>query len=97
VRRRSAPTLYPVACAPQAWASAAVFGLLQASVGVSFDPTAAQIRFDRPRLPTFLKQLYIRGLRLDGCTADISLQRLGSEVAATVTERHGNLRVVVVH
>ncbi len=97
VKRRSAPTLYPVACSPQAWASAAVFGLLRASIGISFDPAADEVRFDRPRLPPFLERLQIRGLRLGGRTTDITLQRLGSEVAATVNERHDKLRVVVVH
>ncbi len=33
-RPGESPTLYPVACAPQAWASAAVFLLLQASLGL---------------------------------------------------------------
>ncbi|MBV9201748.1 MAG: amylo-alpha-1,6-glucosidase, partial [Alphaproteobacteria bacterium] len=36
-RGLTAPTLYPVACTPQAWASATVFALLQASLGLSFD------------------------------------------------------------
>ena len=34
-RRLNAPTLYPVACIPQAWASATVFALVQASPGSS--------------------------------------------------------------
>ena len=33
-RRGTAPTLYPVACAPQAWASAAPFALLEACLGL---------------------------------------------------------------
>ena len=35
-RKRHAPTLYPVACIPQAWAAASVFALVQASLGLSF-------------------------------------------------------------
>ena len=50
-RRQAAPTLYPVACSPQAWASAAVFALIDASVGLRFNPAAGEIRFDRPVLP----------------------------------------------
>ena len=37
-QRGHGPTLYPVACAPQAWASATPFTLLQASLGLEFDP-----------------------------------------------------------
>ena len=36
--RGRGPTLYPVACAPQAWASATPFTLLEASLGLQFDP-----------------------------------------------------------
>src|SRR6516225_2645236 len=36
-RRLTAPTLYPVACAPQAWASATAFALVQASLSLSFN------------------------------------------------------------
>ena len=33
-RPEQAPTLYPVACAPQAWAAGAVFLLLQSCLGM---------------------------------------------------------------
>jgi glycogen debranching enzyme len=97
-RRRSAPIQYPVACAPQAWASAAVFALLQASLGLGFDHENGEIRFEGPVLPSFLDQVQLHGLRLGGAEADVTLHRLGDEVAATVTERRGgDLRVVVTH
>ena len=37
---RRGPTLYPVACAPQAWASATPFTLLEAALGLEFDAAA---------------------------------------------------------
>ncbi len=37
-RRGRGPTLYPVACSPQAWASGALLLMLQASLGLEFDP-----------------------------------------------------------
>ena len=36
--RRRGPTLYPVACAPQAWASATPFSLIEAALGLEFRP-----------------------------------------------------------
>jgi glycogen debranching enzyme len=96
-RRRAAPTLYPVACAPQAWASACVFALVQASLGITFDHGANALQFDRPALPHFLEYVHLRGLRLNGSRADVLFRRLGGEVAATVTEREGTLRIVTVH
>ena len=46
-------TLYPVACLPQAWASATPFTLLGASLGLEFDPFNGEIRLRNPRLPHF--------------------------------------------
>src|SRR5438067_13843929 len=96
-RRHTAPTTYPVACAPQAWASAAIFALMQASLGLQFDPEGLEIRFQRPILPKFLDHLHVRGLRVGDAEADVLLHRSGDEVAATVTRRHGGVRIVIVH
>src|SRR6266581_1469544 len=52
--KRRGPTLYPVACSPQAWASATPFTLLEASLGLEFDAPAGEIRLRDPRLPAFL-------------------------------------------
>jgi glycogen debranching enzyme len=94
-RRLIAPTLYPVACAPQAWASAAIFALVQASLGLSFEQGAHELRFERPVLPDFLDELHLRGLRLRNGVADILMRRHGAEVSVNVTHRHGDVRVVV--
>ena len=56
-RRGRGPTLYPVACAPQAWAAATPFALLQASLGLSFNPARNEIRLINPRLPSFLDEV----------------------------------------
>jgi len=96
-RRRTGPTMYPVACAPQAWASAAPFALVQASLGLQFAPEAREIRFEHPMLPAFLDHLHVRGLRLGDAEADVLLHRSGEEIAATVTRRRGKMRIVIVH
>jgi glycogen debranching enzyme len=96
-RRHTAPTMYPVACSPQAWASASVFALVQASLGLDFDHRAGEIRFEQPMLPAFLEHLHLRQLRLGDAAADVMLHRFGGEVAATVTRRQGQVRIVVVH
>ena len=40
-QRNRGPTLYPVACSPQAWASATPFSLIEASLGLELDPRRA--------------------------------------------------------
>jgi glycogen debranching enzyme len=96
-RRHTGPTMYPVACAPQAWASAAVFALVQASLGLKFDQQAGEIRFEHPMLPGFLDYLHVRQLRLGDAVADVMLHRYGGEVAPTVTRREGQVRIVIIH
>jgi len=93
--RLNAPTLYPVACAPQAWASAAVFALVQASLGIGFDRDTGAIHFDHPVLPEFLDELHLRGLQTKHGTADVLLRRYGSDVALNITGRQGNVPIVV--
>jgi glycogen debranching enzyme len=95
-RQSKAPTLYPVACAPQAWASAAPLAFLQACIGLQLDHGAQEVRFDRPVLPSFIDHLRIRRLRLGSAQVDILLRRHGAEVGVTVQERQGDVRVVVV-
>jgi len=95
--RRRGPTFYPVACAPQAWASATPFALLQANLGLGFDLAAHQITFNRPRLPDFLDRIELRNLRLGRSTADVLIQRAGSDVSVSVLRRQGDVKVSVVH
>ncbi len=83
-------------CSPQAWASAAVLGLAQASLGRQFDPAAREIRFEPPMLPA-LDHLHVRGLRLGDAEADVLLHRSSDEVAATVTRPRGKIRIANVH
>ncbi len=50
-RRSRGPTLYPVACSPQAWASGAVFQLIQAILGLEYSLSARAIRLRNPAVP----------------------------------------------
>ena len=65
------PTLYPVACAPQAWASATPFTLLEASLGLKFDPFNNEIRLCNPSLPPFLEEVILRNLQLGAASVTI--------------------------
>jgi glycogen debranching enzyme len=89
------PTLYPVACSPQAWASAAPLALLQACLGLEFDFHAEQICFRRPTLPDFLDRVTIRSLSVGEARVDILLQRHASDVSVNVLRRVGSAEVMV--
>ena len=96
-RRERGPTLYPVACAPQAWAAAAPFALLQASLGLTFNPNENEIRLTNPRLPSFLDEVILRDLRLGNSSLDLAVNRHGEDVSLRVLRREGQIRVTAVH
>jgi glycogen debranching enzyme len=93
--QHNAPTQYPVACSPQAWASATTLCLLQATLGLELFDGSHEVAFYRPVLPEFLNHVHLRNLRLSGGSVDVLLHRHGSDVAATVTRRDGDVVVVV--
>jgi len=95
-RRGRGPTLYPVACSPQAWASGAPFLMLQACLGLEFDPDRGEIRLRRPWLPEFLDEIALVNLSLDGASVDLTLRREGDEVSLCVGRRSGDVRVSIV-
>jgi len=92
-RPATAPTLYPVACSPQAWASGAVFLLLQACLGLSLDATRKQIRFRRSRLPEFLPELVLRNLAVGDARVDLVLQRQADNVTVNLLRREGDVEI----
>src|SRR5690606_20841928 len=96
-RRRAGqgPTLYPVACQPQAWASAAVFMLLQACLGISFREGKPQIRFFKPMLPEFLSWVKLKDLRIGAGSVDLLLQRHPNDVSINVLHSEGDIGVAV--
>jgi glycogen debranching enzyme len=89
------PTLYPVACSPQAWSSGAVFLLLQAVLGLSVDAARRQIRFSRATLPPAVEELRIGGLSVRGASVDLLCERNGDGVDLRVLRRTGDLDVVL--
>ncbi|MBR0897820.1 amylo-alpha-1,6-glucosidase [Bradyrhizobium tropiciagri] len=94
--RRRGPVLYPVACAPQAWASATPFTLLEAALGLEFDTVRGEIRLRDPRLPEFLNDVVLRDLRLGTSSVDLRLRRHGDEVSLEVLRTRGQIQVSIV-
>lgn len=87
------PTLYPVACAPQAWAAGSVFLLLQACLGLSIHGAEERIRFSSPTLPEFLKEVHIENLRVGKATVDLLLQRHPQDVSIRVLRMEGQIMI----
>ncbi len=96
LQRGQGPTLYPVACSPQAWASATPFTLLEASLGLEFDPFKGEIRLRNPRLPAFLDEVTLRELRLGSSSVDLRVRRHGDTVSLDTPRISGDIRVSIV-
>jgi glycogen debranching enzyme len=94
--RRRGPVLYPVACAPQAWASATPFTLLEAALGLEFDAVRGEIRLRDPRLPEFLNEVVLRDLRLGASSVDLRVRRHNGEVSLEVLRTRGQIQVSIV-
>jgi glycogen debranching enzyme len=94
--KQRGPTLYPVACAPQAWASATPFTLLEAVLGLEFSAERGEIRLRNPRLPAFLNEVVLRDLQLGPSSVDLRVRRHGDEVSLEVLRTRGQIQVSIV-
>jgi glycogen debranching enzyme len=94
-RRGTAPVLYPVACAPQAWASVVPFALLQACLGLDLCFTRREIRFHNPQLPRFLEEIEIRDLELAGASVNLRLRRRGANTEVAIVSQKGDIAIKI--
>jgi glycogen debranching enzyme len=94
-KRGRGPTLYPVACAPQAWASGAPFMMFQAALGLEFDVAAGEVRLTNPIVPHDVGEITVRGLRLGNSSVDFAVRRDGQGASLRILRSDGLLRVTL--
>jgi glycogen debranching enzyme len=96
-RRRpgEGPTLYPVACAPQSWAAAAVFMLLQSCLGLTIDAPARRLIFSYPLLPPALPWVKVTSLAVGDASVDLLLERHELDVGINVLRRDGDVEILI--
>ncbi len=95
-RPTEGPTLYPVACSPQAWAAAAPFLILEGCLGISVQANRGRITFDRPFLPEGIPQLSIRGLRCGKVAVDLLLERRNDSVLVHLENKQDDIEIVTI-
>jgi glycogen debranching enzyme len=93
-RQGKGPTLYPVACSPQAWAAGSVFLLLQSCLGLSIRAKESRIYLNHPALPEALPSLQIRNIRIGNASVDLGFERHAEAVAIDILKRSGDIEVV---
>ena len=89
------PTLYPVACSPQAWAAASPYSLFASCLGITVDPERHLVEFSSPRLPETIHQLELINLRVGGNSVDLRLRRDGDAIGVDIIGGDGEVRVSV--
>jgi glycogen debranching enzyme len=96
-RPGESPTQYPVSCSPQAWASGAVFMVLQACLGLDVRASEKTLLFSNSILPECLEEVEIKSLKIGGATVDLLLTRHhGEDVGINVLRRDGQVRIEMV-
>jgi glycogen debranching enzyme len=89
------PTLYPVACSPQAWAAGAAYLLFNSCLGLEFADNASTLRLSAPYLPATLKKIKLTGLQVGSSLFDILIRHVSSRIAVEVLNGSKNLRIEV--
>jgi len=88
------PTLYPVACAPQAWAAGAAFLTLQSCLGLSVRSQESRVYIYHPALPEAVQSVRIRNLKVGAGFVDLVFDRNAQTVAVDIQRRSGEIEVV---
>ncbi len=93
-RKGKGPTLYPVACSPQAWAAGSVFMVLQACLGLEIRAHESRIYLHHSALPESLEEVHIRNLRVGSGSVDLSFERYAETVGVNIERRVGAVEIV---
>ncbi len=88
------PTLYPVACSPQAWAAGAVFLTLQACLGLEICAREARVYLYHPALPECLQRVRIKNLAVGDACVDLTFERYAETVGVNIARRTGKVEIV---
>ena len=92
-RPGEAPTLYPVACSPQAWAAGACFLLLQSCLGLSMRTRESRIYLRHTALPEALPRVELRNLRVGDASVDLAFERHEHSVGIDILRRTGDVEI----
>ncbi len=88
------PTLYPVACSPQAWAAGSVFMVLQACLGLEIRASESRIYLHHSALPEKLQHVRIRNLKVGNASVDLSCERYAETVSVNILRRSGSVEIL---
>ena len=92
-RAGEGPVSFPSACTPQAWASGAVFLMLQACLAVDIDAAHRVIEVGKPHLPDWLERVSVRHLQVGDGSASLHFHRHDRDVEVHIADVKGDVRL----
>jgi glycogen debranching enzyme len=87
------PTLYPVACSPQAWAAASPYMLLESCLGITVRPAERLVEFFSPELPEGIDQIDLTNLRVGELSVDLCLRHTRDGVSLDVLRSDDEIKI----
>ncbi len=90
------PVEYPVACRPQAWASAAPLLMMRSYAGMHAQAHKQQLSIVRPSIPAPITRVDLVGMRVGDTRLDLSFLQHGGMTAVNVMRKDGAALDVVV-
>ncbi len=96
-RAGEAPTTYPVACSPQAWAVASVFILIKSFLRIEVNALKKKVKFKKPVIPQWMNKVTIHNLPVGDDTLTAELTRhSNNQVSIMVKEKSPGWEVQVI-
>lgn len=94
-REGEGPSLYPVACSPQAWSAGAAYMLVAAALGLTIDAKAKRVAFRHSLLPDFIDELMIHNLVVGTASVDLRISKGRVGLSIETVRQDGDVEVVV--
>ncbi len=88
------PVHYPVSCSPQAWASGAMFLMLNSVLGIRPSAPRKELNIVNPELPDWLDHLQIRNLCVGQSRVGLDFTRRGTRTFCNVVDVDGEKLLV---
>lgn len=88
-RESDEPVHYPVSCSPQAWASGAMFLILNSVLGIRPSAQRKELNVINPQLPDWIDWLHIRNLRIGNSTVGLDFTRRDHRTFCNVVDVEG--------
>ena len=93
-REYDEPVHYPVSCSPQAWASGALFLVLNSLLGIRPSAPRKELNIVNPVLPPWLDYIHIRNLRVGDSRVGLDFTRRGDRTFCNVVDVEGEKLLV---